>query len=161
MGKSPNKVTARIRSLSVDKNGDVILAYDKYGWFMCLFHSLYGLLVLLLLVGCTIMLVCGWSLIAILAFVGAVFCWAGAWLNANDKLKKKLYPSILLEQLANKEAEFIDNSLIIRYLVSGEYIEMLTKDGELRRYAVEFLREDSPLYVVKIHTAAKTGKGAI
>ena len=145
----------------MDKNGDVILAYDKYGWFMCLFHSLYGLLVLLLLVGCTIMLVCGWSLIAILAFVGAVFCWAGAWLNANDKLKKKLYPSILLEQLANKEAEFIDNSLIIRYLVSGEYIEMLTKDGELRRYAVEFLREDSPLYVVKIHTAAKTGKGAI
>lgn len=128
---------------------------------MCLSHSLYGLLVLLLLVGCTIMLVCGWSLIAILAFVGAVFCWAGAWLNANYKLKKKLYPSILLEQLANKKVEVIDNILIIRYLVSGEYIEMLTKDGDLRRYAVEFLREDSPLYVVKIHTAAKTGKGAI
>lgn len=161
MGKTANKETARIRSLSVDKNGDVILAYDKYGWFMCLFHSLYGLLLLLLLVGCTIMLVCGWSLIAILAFVGAVFCWAGAWLNANDKLKKKLYPSILLEQLANKKVEVIDNILIIRYLVSGEYIEMLTKDGDLRRYAVEFLREDSPLYVVKIHTAAKTGKGAI
>ena len=145
----------------MDKNGDVILAYDKYGWFMCLFNSLYGLFVLLLLVGCAIMLVYSWWLIAILAFVVAVFCWAGAWLNANDRLKKNLYPSILLEQLANKEVEVIDNILIIQYLVSGEYIEMLTKDGDLRRYAVEFLREDSPLYVVKIHTAAKTGKGAI
>lgn len=77
--------------------------------------------------------------------------WAKAWLHSNDKLKSRIYVTLLNEFLKKSMPEE-DLPIIIRYDYSGYTIETMKKDGDRRTYKVEHIIEKLPLYAVKIHT---------
>lgn len=141
----------RIKQQTVDKDGNIVITIRKYNAIPCLFHSLFGLLMIGLLFGGIAILVKGKTIVAIVAFVMCVFLWAAAWLNANDSLKKRVYTTALLGHLKAQNPE-MPEPVIARFYSSGDYIECLERDGTVRRYLVEFVMENLPMYVVRIHT---------
>ena len=146
----------RIKQQTVDKDGSIVITIRKYNAISCLFHSLFGLLMLGLLLGGIAILVKGKTIEAIVAFVICVLLWAAAWLNANDSLKKRIYTKALLEHLKSLNPEMVE-PVIARFYPSGDYIECLERNGAVRRYSVEFVMEKLPMYVVKIHTRPEAG----
>lgn len=146
----------RIKQQTEDKDGSIVITIRKYNAISCLFHSLFGLLMLGLLFGGIAFLVKGKTIVAIVAFVMCVFLWAAAWLNSNDSLKKRVYTTALLEHLKAQNPE-MPEPVIARFYPSGDYIECLERNGTVRRYLVEFVMEKLPMYVVKIHTRPEAG----
>lgn len=146
----------RIKQQTVDKDGNIVITIRKYNAISCLSHSLFGLLMLGLLLGGIAILVKGKTIEAIVAFVICVLLWAAAWLNANDSLKKRIYTKALLEHLKSLNPEMVE-PVIARFYPSGDYIECLERNGTVRRYLVEFVMEKLPMYVVKIHTRPEAG----
>lgn len=144
----------RIKQQTVDKDGNIVIAIEKYTAILCLFHSIFGYMLFVLLAGGIMSLVLGEPVVAIVAFVLCAFLWAAAWLNANDSLKKRVFTTVLLEHLKSLAPEKRE-PVIARFYPDIDCIECLESDGRVQRYRVEFVMEKLPLYVVRIHTKPK------
>ena len=81
----------------------------------------------------------------------ASILWVKAWLHSNDKLKGRIYLS-LLKEFIRKSCSEEEMPVIIKFEPGSHVIETMMKNGELRVYKVERMMEDLPLYAVKIHT---------
>lgn len=140
----------RIVKNVVDRDGNIVVAILKYNTLSCLFHSFYGIIVILLLVGTVASIALGYSLGAVVPGVVFFFFWLKAWLNANDKLKEHIYPELLEKHLM--ETGIIEGPFIVKdYNADAYVIECITDKGDNVSYKVEVMQEKLPLYVVKIH----------
>ena len=138
----------------VDKEGNMIVAICKYDVLSSLIHSAYGFLVLALFIGaitCVVREEWFWSLI--LFFLCLLF-WLLAWVNANDKLKNRIYPT-LLEQHLLKNSKISAPFVIKSFSHNSNAIKCITDNGEEWSFKVEFLQEQLPLYVIKIHVLSE------
>ncbi len=143
--------STRIKKLVVDKDRNLVLTIEKYNAVICLFHSFYGIFVLVFLTGGICSLIMREAICAIVALVFSLFLWSAAWLNANDSLKKRIFTSALLEHFKTQCPEK-QEPVLARFYPSLDYIECLEGDGSMNRYSVECVMEKLPLYVVRIHT---------
>jgi len=144
-------MTNRLINTTIDKENNIIITIRKYGWYTCLFHSVWGLVQVLCLAGFVCLLVKQQWVAAIVFLIFAALAWIKAWLHSNDKLKSRIYITLLKDFLRKTMSEE-DLPIIIRYDSDGYFIETMMKDGELRTYKVEHIMEKLPLYAVKIHT---------
>lgn len=147
MNKTDSK---RIKSAVTDKDGNITVILIKYNWLTCLFHSYLSLFLLLALVGFVFSLISGWWLAAAVLFgIGIVF-WMYIWVKANDNLKKRVYSGILKKHF---EENNYDSITLMHYSPHQDSITVVSSIGEAHSYYVEFITEDFPLYIVKIHTS--------
>lgn len=144
-----DKYCRRIKKVVEDKDGNLVVAIMKYKTMECLFHSIYGLLAFFM-----VMMAIGynswlWIGVPVLLFF---FFWLKAWLHANDKLKKAIYPELLEDHLIAKKiivVPFISK----RFIPDVDYITCVSNNGEEQIYKVDFIHEQSALYVVKIYVS--------
>ena len=144
-------MTNRLINSTIDKDNNIIVTIRKYGWVTCLFHSIWSLSLVLCLAGFVGLLAIQLWVAAIVFLIFAAIAWAKAWLHSNDKLKSRIYITLLKDFLKKSTSEE-DLPIIIRYDSDGYVIETMMKDGEFRTYKVEHIMEKLPLYAVKIHT---------
>lgn len=141
----------RIVNKTIDRDNNIVVTIRKYGWLKCLFHSIWGIVVLLCMAGFVSLLAKQQWVAAIVLLIFSTLAWAKAWLHSNDKLKSCIYITLLKDFLRKSMSEE-DLPIIIRYDFDGYVIKTMMKDGELRDYKVEHIMEKLPLYAVKIHT---------
>lgn len=141
--------TNRVKSAVVDRDGNLIVTIIKYNWLACLVHSLYSLLLLALLVGVVFSIVAKWWVVAAVLFVIGIIIWMQMWVDANDKLKKRLYPRLYIEHLDGESAEM---KSFVRFDPHTDLLFVVSPSGEVKSHKVEFIMEDHPLYMVKIHS---------
>lgn len=141
--------TNRVKSAVVDRDGNLVVAIIKYSWFACLAHSLYSLPLFAILVGAVFSIVAKWWIVAAVLFVVCIIIWMKIWVDANDKLKKRIYPRLFIEYLAGESAEM---KSIVRFDPHTDLLLVITHSGEVKSHKVEFIMEDLPLYMVKIHS---------
>ena len=72
------------------------------------------------------------------------------WVNANDNLKKRVYSGILEKYYEENNYGSIS---LMHYSPHQDLITVISSSGETHSYYVEFITEDLPLYIVKIHTS--------
>lgn len=150
--KDKFKDTNRVKSAVVDRDGNLVVAIKKYSWLSCLVHSFYSLLLIALLVGVVFSIVAKWWVVAAVLFVIGIVIWMQMWLDANDKLKKRLYPRLFIEHLDGESAEM---KSIVRFDPHTDLLSVVSDSGEIKNHKVEFIMEDLPLYMVKIHSQGK------
>lgn len=141
--------SSRVKNVVVDGDGNLVVTIIKYSWFTCLFHSFYSLILLALLVGAVISLIEEWWMVSIVLFLIGIFMWMQTWVNANDRLKKRIYPRLFIEYLGNKS---LQTQGIVRFDPHTDLLFVVSPDGEIKRHKVEFVMEDLPVYMVKIHS---------
>ena len=73
------------RKKTVDKDGNIIVAIEKYD-IGCCFHAIFGFMSFTCVAGAIALFFYGWAALAIVATVIGLRLWVEAWLNANDKL---------------------------------------------------------------------------
>lgn len=144
-------MTNRLIKNTIDKDNNIVVTIRKYGWLTCLYHSIWSLALVLCLAGLVVLLAKEQWVAAIVFLIFAALAWTKAWLHSNDKLKRRIYITLLKDFLRKSMSEE-DLPIIIRYDSDGYFIETMMKDGELRTYKVEHIMEKLPLYAVKIHT---------
>lgn len=141
----------RIVNTTIDGDNNIVVTIQKYGWLTCMFHSLWSIVFVLCLFGVLFFLAKQQWVAVIVFLIFAALAWAKTWLHSNDKLKSRIYVTLLKEFLKKSMPEK-DLPIIIRYDYSGYTIETMKKDGDRRTYKVEHIIEKLPLYAVKIHT---------
>lgn len=141
----------RIVNTTIDGDNNIVVTIRKSGWFTCVFHSFWSMAFVLFIAGALFLFVKQQWVAVIVFLIIAALAWAKAWLHSNDKLKSRIYITLLKNFLKNSIPEE-DLPIIIRYDSDGYFIETMMKDGELRTYKVEHIMEKLPLYAVKIHT---------
>lgn len=141
--------TNRVKSAVVDGDGNLVVTIIKYNWLACLVHSLYSLFLLALLVGVVFSIVAKWWVVTAVLFVIGIIIWMQMWLDANDKLKKRLYTRLYIEHLDGESAEM---KSIVRFDPHTDLLLVISPSGEIKSHKVEFIMEDLPLYMVKIHS---------
>lgn len=141
----------RIVNTTIDGDNNIVVTIQKYGWLTCMFHSLWSIVFVLCLFGVLFFLAKQQWVAVIVFLIFAALAWAKTWLHSNDKLKSRIYVTLLNEFLKKSMPEE-DLPIIIRYDYSGYTIETMKKDGDRRTYKVEHIIEKLPLYAVKIHT---------
>lgn len=141
----------RIVNTTIDGDNNIVVTIQKYGWLTCMFHSLWSIGFVLCLFGVLFFLAKQQWVAVIVFLIFAALAWAKTWLHSNDKLKSRIYVTLLKEFLKKSMPEE-DLPIIIRYDYSGYAIETMKKDGDRRTYKVEHIIEKLPLYAVKIHT---------
>ena len=141
----------RILNTTIDGDNNIVVTIRKYGWLICMFHSLWSIVFILCLFGALFFLAKQQWVAVIVFLIFAALAWAKTWLHSNDKLKSRIYVTLLNEFLKKSMPEE-DLPIIIRYDYSGYTIETMKKDGDRRTYKVEHIIEKLPLYAVKIHT---------
>ena len=141
----------RIVNTTIDGDNNIVVTIQKYGWLTCMFHSLWSIVFVLCLFGVLFFLAKQQWVAVIVFLIFAALAWAKTWLHSNDKLKSRIYFTLLNEFLKKSMPEE-DLPIIIRYDYSGYTIETMKKDGDRRTYKVEHIIEKLPLYAVKIHT---------
>ena len=141
----------RIIYTTIDRDNNIVVTIRKYGWFTCLLHSLWSIAIILCIAGALFLLVKQQWITIIVFSIFAAFAWAKAWLHSNDKLKSRIYITLLKDFLRKSMSEE-DLPIIIRYDSDGYFIKTMMKDGELKIYKIEHIMEKLPLYAVKIHT---------
>lgn len=141
----------RIVYTTIDRDNNIVVTIRKYGWFTCMFHSLWSIAFVLCIVGASFLLAKQQWVAVMVFLIFAALAWAKAWFHSNDKLKSHIYIALLKDFLRKSMSEE-DFPIIIRYDPDGYFIETMMKDGELRTYKVEHIMEKLPLYAVKIHT---------
>ena len=144
--------SARIKNVIEDQDGNLVIAITKYRWTESLMHSGYGIVVLMGIVAIVVLAVMGlwaWTALPVLA---SVFFWIKAWLDANDRLKGRIYPELLEKQVLGRGLEKEPFVLKIYYPYVDK-IKCICANGVEKEYKVEFMQEQLPMYVVKIHTA--------
>lgn len=137
-------------SCEEDADGNLVVAIKKYNGLNCLIHSVYGILVLVLLVGAIVALILGVGVLSAMLVVLSLFFWAVSWLKANDGLKSRIYTEIFKEHLLKKNVITVP-LIVTQYYPDEERIKCITTSGEEQSYNVEFVLE-KPLYLVRIHT---------
>lgn len=147
-------MTNRLINSTIDKDNNIIVTIRKYGWLTCLFHSIWSLALVICLAGFVALLAKQQWVAEIVFLIFATFAWVKAWLHSNDKLKSRIYITLLMDFLRKSMSEE-DLPIIIRYDSDGYVIKTMMKDGERRNYKVEHIMEKLPLYAVKIHTNVK------
>ena len=75
-----------------------------------------------------------------------------AWLDANDRLKERIYPELLEKHLLKKGLQK-ELFVLKRFFPYMDEIRCICADGAEKEYKVEFMQEQLPMYVVKIHMA--------
>ena len=144
--------SARIKNVIEDQAGNMVIAITKYRWTESLLHSGYGIVVVLGIVATVVLAVMGlwiWSALLVLA---SVFFWVKAWIDANDRLKGRIYPE-LLEKHVLEEGLEAKPFILKRYYPYIDKIMCICADGTEKEFEVEFMQEQLPMYVVKIHMA--------
>ena len=141
----------RIVNTTIDRDNNIVVTIRKYGWLTCMFHSLWSIVFVLCLFGVLFFLAKQQWVAVIVFLIFAALAWAKTWLHSNDKLKSRIYVTLLNEFLKKSMPEE-DLPIIIRYDYSGYTIETMKKDGDRRTYKVEHIIEKLPLYAVKVHT---------
>ena len=141
----------RILSQTIDEAKNIVITIKKYNVILCLFHSLYGIVTFIFLAGSISAIFMTKHTMAIVASVFGVLFWIGAWLNANDNLKKHIYTTVLLEFIKNK-CPGIQSPVYAVFHPSLDYIECIKSSGAINRYMVEYIMEKRSLYTVRIHT---------
>lgn len=141
----------RIVNTTIDRDNNIVVTIRKYGCFACMFHSLWSVAFVFCIAGAWVPLAKQqWAAVMVFLILAAL-AWTKAWLHSNDKLKRRIYITLLTEFLKKSMTEE-EIPIIIRYDSDSYYIETMMKDGELRTYNVEYVMEKLPLYAVKIHT---------
>lgn len=143
------KDVARIKKIA-ESEDSIVVAIVKYNWLECLFHSFYGILFFLFLVVSILVIALGYEFWSLIPGVLCLFCWAEAWLNSNDKLKSRIYTE-KLEAYLLKRGKIAEPFMTKCFNHHSDSIECITANGEKQMYKVEFLQEQLPLYVVRIH----------
>lgn len=141
----------RIVNTTIDRDNNIVVTIRKYGWFTCMFHSLWSVAFVLCIAGALFLLAKHQWGAVIVFLIFTALAWAKAWLHSNDKLKSRIYIT-LLKDFQRKSMPEEDIPIIIRYDSDGYFIETMMKDGELRTYKIEHIMEKLPLYAVKIYT---------
>ena len=143
--------SVRIKNVIEDQDGNLVIAITKYRWTESLLHSGYGIVVLMGIVATLVLAVMGlwaWTALPVLA---SVFFWVKAWLDANDRLKGRIYPELLEKHLLEKGLQK-ELFVLKRFYPYMDEIRCIYANGAEKEYKVEFMQEQSPMYVVKIHT---------
>ena len=148
----------RIKRVQQDRDGNIVVEIVKYNVVSCLFHSVFGFLTFIVLIGGIVSFVAGARILSIVAIVVATLLWAWTWIHSNDVLKKNVYPSVLLDYLKQSKSSVVDENTVARFDPHRDYIECLGTDGALYYFHVEFLMERLPLYAVKILTSPITNE---
>lgn len=141
----------RIVNTTIDGDKNIVVSIRKYGWLTCVFHSFWSIAFVLCIAGGVFLIVKQQWVAANVLLIFVALAWAKTWLHSNDKLKSRIYIT-LLKDFLEKSIPEEDLPIIIRYDSDGYFIETMMKDGELRTYKVEHIMEKLPLYAVKIHT---------
>ena len=147
--KERERDTPRAKCAVVDGDGNLVVTIVKYSWLTCLFHSFYSFLLLALLVGVVLSVVEQWWIVAVALFVFGIFIWMQIWVDANDKLKKRIYPKLFIEHF---DGESVEMKSIVRFDQHTDLLLVVPPSGEIKSHKVEFIMEDLPLYMVKIHS---------
>ena len=148
----------RVVNTTIDRDNNIVVTIRKYGWLTCIFHSFWSIVLVLFIAGALFLLVKQQWVAVIVFLIFAALAWAKAWLHSNDKLKSRIYITLLKDFLKKSMPEK-NIPIIIRYDSDGYFIETLMKDGELRTCKVEHIMEKLPLYAVKIHTKPLKDEG--
>ncbi len=143
--------SARIKKVVEDQDGNLVIAIKKYRWAESLYHSGYGIVVLICIVAALVLVVMGLWGWAVLPVLASVFFWLKAWLDANDRLKGRIYPELLEKHLLEK-GYLTEPFILKRYYPYIYRIRCVCADGAEKDYEVGFMREHFSLYVVKILT---------
>lgn len=143
--------SARIKNVIEDQDGNLVIAITKYRWAESLWHSGYGIVVLMGIVATVVLAVMGLWIWAALPVLASVFFWVKAWLDANDRLKGRIYPE-LLEKHVLKGGIEAEPFVLKRYYPYVDKIMCICADGAEKEYKVEFMQEQLPMYVVRILT---------
>lgn len=141
----------RIVNTVIDRDNNIVVTIRKYGWLTCMFHSLWSIVLVLFIAGALFLLVKQEWVAVIVFLIFAALAWGKTWLHSNDKLKSRIYITLLRDFLKKSMPEE-GLPIIIRYNPDAYVIETMIKDGDMRTYKVEHLMEKLPLYAVKIHT---------
>ncbi len=144
--------SARIKKVIEDQDGNLVIAITKYRWAESLCHSGYGIVVLICIVVALSFVAMGLWIWAVISLLVSVFFWVKAWLNANDRLKGRIYPE-LLEKHVLKNGSETNPFILKRFYPFVDKITCICDDGTEKEYKVEFMLEQLPMYVVKIHTS--------
>lgn len=143
--------SARIKKVIEDQDGNLVIAIKKYRWAESLWHSGYGIVVLMGIVtavALVLMGLWGWAALPVLA---SMFFWVKAWLDANDRLKGRIYPELLEKHVLEKGYQK-EPFVMKRFYPYMDEIRCICADGAEKEYKVEFMQEQLPIYVVKILT---------
>lgn len=140
---------SRIKSVA-EAEDSIVVTIVKYNWLECLFHSLYGILSLLIMAVTILVIACGYGFWSLIPGVFGLFCWGEAWLNSNDKLKGRIYTEKLEEHLL-KRGMITGPFITKRFNHHSDSIDCITVNGEQQVHKVKFMQEQLPLYVVRIY----------
>lgn len=144
--------SARIKTIIEDQDGNWVIAITKYRWAESLCHPGYGIVFLICIVVALALAVMELWIGAVMQLLVSLFFWVRAWLDANDRLKGRIYPELLEKQVLGRELEKEPFVLKIYYPYVDK-IRCICANGVEKEYKVEFMQEQLPMYVVKIHMA--------
>jgi hypothetical protein len=145
-----DKDSVRIKKVTKDQDDNLIVVIIKYRWTECLWHSLYGFVTIIFIIPFLILAMKEQWLWGIASILLSLFFWMKAWLDANDQLKGRVYPELLEQYLLEKEK--IESPFVFkRYNSSNNSISTISTLGVENIYMVEFMQEQLPMYIVKIH----------
>lgn len=139
-----------VKRIVEDENGDLVVAIVKYTWLNCLVRSVYGYICLMFLANVVVLLVTGFWLCATASGVLGIVFGIAAWLNSNDNLQGRIYVELLEDHLLKKKV-ISDRFISSQFNGYKNIISCITDAGEKRIFEVEFMQENYPTYVVKIH----------
>ena len=146
--------SARIKKVIEDQNGDLVIAIKKYRWAECIYHSGYGIVFLMCIVAALVLAVMGLLIWVALPLLASLFFWVKAWLDANDRLKGRIYPELLERHLIEKGLQ--KEPFILKcFYPYVDSIRCICDDGTEKEYKVVFMQEQLPMYVVKVYTLIK------
>lgn len=144
------KEKQHINSVTQDTDGNLVISINIFGVFHSLLRSVFGYIAILTFIGGIFAFYYGKICISMIAFFTVLVLVALAWLNANDNLKKRLFPLILREYINNKDSGKEFNPLRIQYLPGEDRIEVIDRNGDKYCFMVNHIMEKIPLYIVRI-----------
>lgn len=144
-----------INSITQDTDGNLVVSINKFGVFTSLFRSVFGYSAMIVFIGGIVALYHGLIIYSIIAFFAIIILASLAWLNANDNLKKRIFPIILKEHINNTNIDKDFNPFLIYFIPREDKLEVIDKNGDKYYFEVEHIVEKLPLYVVKIIIRAK------
>lgn len=144
--------SARIKKIIEDQDGNLVIAITKYRWAESLCHSGYGIVFLICIVVALALAVMELWIGAVMPLLVSLFFWVRAWLDANDRLKGRIYPELLEKHLLENGLQK-EPFILKRFYPYVDSIRCICDDGTEKEYKVVFIQEQLPMYVVKIHMA--------
>ena len=87
-------ITSHIDKVVERSDSNLMIVIRKFGWIGCLPRSVWGIIAILSIVATVVLSVKRMPLGGILGFA-SILLWVSAWVDANDRLKKNIYPDVL------------------------------------------------------------------